>query len=247
MEADKVKSYFETAEVVADYARAVDEVGLWESEKAVILPLLEKSARILELGCGAGRIGINLARLGYENVLSTDFSENMVKVANAIIERDGLNMSAQVCDATDIALPDASFDAVIFGFNGLMQIPKAENRLRAMEEIFRVLRRGSKFVFTTHDRKTPRNRNYWLNEEKQWLHGVQDPRLDDFGDIYYKGDHGNIFIHSPSKEEVLESLREAGFEPTLCRLRSEIAAEPPAVLDFSDDCIFWTAEKPPAK
>lgn len=247
MEADKVKSYFETAEVVADYARAVDEVGLWESEKAVVLPLVEKSSKILELGCGAGRIGINLARLGYENVLSTDFSENMVKVANAIIERDGLDMSARVCDATAIDLPSDSFDAVIFGFNGLMQIPKAENRFRAMEEIFRVLKRGGKFVFTTHDRKTPRNRSYWLSEEKQWLHGVQDPRLDDFGDIYYRGEHGNIFIHSPSKEEVLESLRDAGFVRISDRLRSEIATEPPAVLDFSDDCIFWVAEKPPAK
>ena len=247
MEADKVKSYFETAEVVADYARAVDEVGLWESEKAVVLPLVEKSAKILELGCGAGRIGINLARLGYENVLSTDFSENMVKVANAIIGRDGLDMSARVCDATAIDLPSDSFDAVIFGFNGLMQIPKAENRFRAIGEIFRVLKRGGKFVFTTHDRHTPRNRNYWLSEERQWLHGVQDPRLDDFGDIYYKGEHGNIFIHSPSKEEVFESLRDAGFVGISDRLRSEIAAEPPAVLDFSDDCIFWTAEKPPAK
>ena len=171
----------------------------------------------------------------------------MVKVANAIIGRDGLDMSARVCDATAIDLPSDSFDAVIFGFNGLMQIPKAENRFRAIGEIFRVLKRGGKFVFTTHDRHTPRNRNYWLSEERQWLHGVQDPRLDDFGDIYYKGEHGNIFIHSPSKEEVFESLRDAGFVGISDRLRSEIAAEPPAVLDFSDDCIFWTAKKPPAK
>ena len=47
MEADAVKSYFERAEVVADYARAVDEVGLWKSEEAVICALVPKDAAVL--------------------------------------------------------------------------------------------------------------------------------------------------------------------------------------------------------
>ncbi len=248
MEADAVKSYFERAEVVADYARAVDEVGLWKSEEAVICSLVPKDAAVLELGCGAGRIGINLARRGYSNVLSTDFSENMVKIAEAIGARDGLKMSFAVCDATATALPDESFDAAIFGFNGLMQIPKAENRKNAVREIFRVLKSGGIFVFTTHDREVSAHRRYWESEEKQWAHGVQDPRLDDFGDIYYKGEHGNIFIHSPSKDEVAEMLERAGFETILAKRRSEIAQENASVEEFSDDCIFWAAKKPaPAK
>lgn len=248
MEADAVKSYFERADVVADYARAVDEVGLWESEEKVICALVPKDAAVLELGCGAGRIGINLARRGYSNVLSTDFSENMVKIAAAIGARDGLKMSFAVCDATATALPDESFDAVIFGFNGLMQIPKSANRESAVLEIFRVLKSGGTFVFTTHDREVSAHRHYWESEKKQWAHGVQDPRLDEFGDIYYKGEHGNIFIHSPSKNEVAEMLERAGFEIVLAKRRSEIAKENASVEEFSDDCIFWVAKKTaPAK
>lgn len=243
MESQNVKSYFECSDVVADYAKAVDEVGLWKSEEKIICEYVGKSAAIVELGCGAGRIGINLARRGFENVLSTDFSENMVRVAKAFIEGESLKMKAEVCDATNIKYPDASFDAAIFGFNGLMQIPKSANRKTAVENIFRILKDGGVFIFTTHDREVPKHRHYWLSEEKQWEHNAQDPRLDEFGDIYYKGEHGNIYIHSPSKNEVHNSLQNAGFQTELCARRSEIAAEPPSVLDFSDDCLFWVAKK----
>ena len=41
MEQSTVKNYFETPGVVADYADAVDSVGLWRSEKIVV----EKFAR----------------------------------------------------------------------------------------------------------------------------------------------------------------------------------------------------------
>ena len=72
----------------------------------------------------------------------------------------------------------------------------------------------------------------------------QHPLLDDFGDLWYAGAHGNIFIHSPVKEEVREDLEAAGFRVDFCRLRSKISEEPEAVLEFSDDCIFWAARKP---
>ena len=47
--------------MVEDYARAVDEVGLWNSERAMVSKYFNPDDAILELGCGAGRISINLA------------------------------------------------------------------------------------------------------------------------------------------------------------------------------------------
>lgn len=67
--------------------------------------------------------------------------------------------------------------------------------------------------------------------------------LDDFGDIFYEGEHGNIFIHSPSREEIELALSEAGFYIVFSAARPEIAQEPELVRDFSDDCIFWCAKK----
>ena len=243
MDSNTVKSYFENLNVVADYAKAVDEVKLWRSEEIVFSKFLAQENSILELGCGAGRIGINLVRNGYTNVKITDFSENMVTVAKMIIERDNLSMSAEVCDATQIPYQDNSFDAVIFGFNGLMQIPHKHRRISALKHIKRILKDGGVFIFTTHDRDVSAHKDYWQSEKKQWDNGVQDPRLDEYGDIYYKGDHGNIFIHSPSKDEIIQSLSEVGLELIFSERRSTIANEPTCVSDFSDDCIFWTAKK----
>lgn len=243
MDSNTVKSYFENLNVVADYARAVDQVKLWNSENIVFSKFTKPDDAILELGCGAGRIGINLARNGYANIKITDFSENMVAIAKMIIERDALNVSAEVCDATQIPYPDNSFDAVIFGFNGLMQIPQKDRRITALKHIRRILKSDGVFIFTTHDRDVSAHQDYWTSEKKQWDNGVQDPRLDEFGDIFYKGDHGNIFIHSPSKDEIMQSLVESELDLIYSERRSIIADEPPCVSDFSDDCIFWTVKK----
>ncbi|MBO5255233.1 MAG: class I SAM-dependent methyltransferase [Opitutales bacterium] len=243
MDAETVKEYFEKPQVVADYLRAAEEVGLWESERIVIEKYVPKTAKILELGCGAGRIARGLSAIGYENITATDFSKNMVKAASALAKKYGDKTVCEFCDATNICFEDESFDAVIFGFNGLMQIPKEKNRINALSEIFRVLKSCGVFIFTTHDRNSKGNEAYWNMEFKQWVHGCQNPVLDEYGDIFYRGDHGNIFIHSPVEEEICRALDKVGFSALFRALRSDIAKESTAVEDFSDECIFRVVKK----
>jgi len=243
MDASTVRKYFENPRVVSDYAAAAENVGLWESEKKVFFEYIPKDARVLELGCGAGRVSIGLSQAGYADITATDFSPAMVEAAAQLAATRAPDVKCAVCDATKIAFPDESFDAVIFAFNGLMQIPRRESRVAALREIGRVLRRGGVFAFTTHDRLTPEHAQYWSAEQKQWKCGAQNPVLDDFGDIFYAGDHGSVFIHSPTDGEVSEALAAAGFSEIFKKLRSRIAEEPPAVVDFSDDCVFRVVKK----
>ena len=206
MDSKTVKDYFSIPAVVSDYLEAAEKVGLWASEKIVIEKFVPKTARILELGCGAGRIAHGLCALGYTDILATDFSENMVRAAQSLGRKYADSAAFAVCDATEINLPDESFDAVIFGFNGLMQIPKSKNRQKALAEIFRVLKPDGVFIFTTHERDVGRNQAYWESERRRWAHNCQDPVLDDFGDIFYGGDHGNVYIHSPADAEISDML-----------------------------------------
>lgn len=238
MNPDKVKEYFSQSSVVCDYARAVFDVGLWESEKILALEHIEKSFRILELGCGAGRISLGLWGLGYRDICATDFSPTMVEVAKNIFEGAGAGIKTRVADATDLPFEDGSFDAAIFGFNGLMQIPLRGRRKRAISEISRVLRKGAPFIFTTHDRDNPANSQYWQDETKLWREHKNNQKLDEFGDICYESGHGEIFIHSPTKEAVDEDINGANFAKIFEKKRSEIAFEKASVKDFSDDCIF---------
>ncbi len=241
MDASFVKNYFENMRVVSDYAKAVDSVGLWASEKMLIERYIPKTAKVLELGCGAGRIAIGMARLGYENIYASDFSTNMVDVAKQLAERDSLNVEFSVQDATAISLPDETFDVVIFGFNGLMQIPKHQNRFKAMCEIHRVLKEDGLLIFTTHDRAL--TADYWNAERKIWSSGGNSKLLDEFGDKCYEGEHGEIFIHSPDAAEVERLLKFSGFDIVFESVRSDIAEENSAVKDFSDECVFRVVKK----
>lgn len=245
MDAEKVRNYFERLNVVCDYARAVEGVGLWESEKKIFCGRIGRDSEILELGCGAGRIAHGLFRLGYKRITATDFSSNMIDVARAVARELGDSVDYRVEDARSLSFPDGSFDAAIFGFNGLMQIPGRSQRRRAMSEAHRVLRGGGVFIFTTHDRDLPSNCAYWERERALWERGGRNPDLDEFGDrVYGDGSGGNIYIHSPVLSDVEADLRAAGFCVCFRARRSEIAAEPARVREFSDDCVFWVAEKP---
>lgn len=42
------------------YTEAIDQVGLWESEKIIFNKYINFNDKILDLGCGAGRTTINL-------------------------------------------------------------------------------------------------------------------------------------------------------------------------------------------
>ncbi len=243
MDAENVKNYFCKTEVVCDYARAVTRVGLWESEKLVFGKYLEPGWRVLELGCGAGRIAHGLSLIGFGNVVGTDFSPAMVEVARAIAADSGGCAEFRVEDATGLSFADSSFDAAVFGFNGIMQIPLRRRRRLAMSEAARVLRPGGIFIFTTHDRDAPRNAAYWRAERESWAEGTQHSALDEFGDICYESGCGELFIHSPSRAEVREDASSAGFGILLEKKRSEIAFEPQTVREFSDECVFWVCQK----
>lgn len=73
MNPETVKNYFDNPLVVADYAYAAENVGLWNSERIVFEKYIPKSSKIIEFGCGAGRISLGLSALGYGNITATRF------------------------------------------------------------------------------------------------------------------------------------------------------------------------------
>lgn len=240
---DPVKQYFESQTVVEEYAAATKRVGLWISEEKVFTRLFEKEAAILELGCGAGRIAFGLYELGYRYLMATDFSRPMVQQAKQIAQMLDYRVALQVADARSLRFEDDSFDGAIFGFNGWMQIPTTAGRELALKEIFRVLRPGAWFVCTTHDRDRFGQKNFWEAEAKRWQDGEQSPELEVFGDRAESLAEGRHFMHVPTVAEIEALLQRVGFRIEAHAMRSELANEPAAVREFSDDCRFWVVQK----
>ena len=101
---------------VSDSDRTYDEAA------ALIAPYIEPGMRVLELACGTGQFTLRLASLAGE-WYATDFSAAMLGRA---ARRAGSRGAAfGVADAYNLALPDASFDAVLIG-NALHIMPEPE-------------------------------------------------------------------------------------------------------------------------
>ena len=244
MDVKNVKAYFESDGVVDYYAKASVELGLWASEEKIFTRLFSPDDSILELGCGAGRIAIGLYELGFRNLLATDYARKMVGKTRDLAKRLDYAIHSRVADATQLDFEDTIFDGAIFGFNGLMQIPKSAQRERALIEVFRVLRPGAWFVFTTHDRNWSTHRDFWKAETVRWEYGKERPELEDFGDRTEQTDHGVHFMHVPTVGEMQLLLTRVGYHIEVSLMRSELGKESAEVEAFSDDCRFWIVKKP---
>ncbi|MFL2938502.1 MAG: class I SAM-dependent methyltransferase [Opitutales bacterium] len=241
----EVLQYYQTKKVLEHYEEATRRIGLWKSEELVFRQAFSsEQGSLLELGCGTGRIAFSLWSLGYEKIWATDFSSKMIRSSLAInsVRRTGIHFEKQ--DARNMSFEDQSFHGIIFGFNGLMQIPGSQNRSQAMQEVFRLLKPDGKFVFTTHDRSMPKWKKFWINERKKWRRGLQDGALLEFGDRFEETPKGKLYIHVPEISEIRKALKQIGFVVEQDFLRSKIATESKLVNEYSDECRFWVARKP---
>lgn len=97
-----VRADFNDINTVIHYARASHFLGLWKSEALMIERFFpKKQARLLEAGCGAGRVTIGLWELGYQNLTAFDFAEELLDQArNLAVQRDAAGIRYFHADAT---------------------------------------------------------------------------------------------------------------------------------------------------
>lgn len=99
---------------------------------------------ILDIGVGAGRTTW-LLRLLSDKYIAVDLSPEMVETCRR--EHPGLDV--RVADARDLSTFDPySFSLVFFSFNGIDLLDR-KDRLRAIDEIHRILKPGGLFLYST--------------------------------------------------------------------------------------------------
>jgi SAM-dependent methyltransferase len=131
------------------WARAAEEEETGASGDATPWMLaaaeLRPGKRVLELACGAGRVGLQAASLvGPDGtVLCSDFSQEMVDAVADRVERLGVpNVETRLLDAQQLELPDDEFDAVLCRFGYMLMA----DPVQALRESARVLRTDGKLA-----------------------------------------------------------------------------------------------------
>ena len=151
------------SDAASSWARAAEEEETGASRDATTWMLeaadLQPGERVLELACGAGRVGLQAAaRVGPDGtVLCTDFSEAMVEAVAERVQRLGIdNVETRVLDAEHLELEgEAPFDAVLCRFGYMLMA----DPLQALRESARALRPGGRLVLAVWG---PGEKNPWL-------------------------------------------------------------------------------------
>jgi SAM-dependent methyltransferase len=104
------------------WARAPGHDSYWRFHRDAFLPLVPPPGRLtLDVGCGEGRVGRDLARLGHR-VVGVDASTTLARSAHAHPESGG---PVIVGDAAGLPLPDGVADCVV-AFMALQDVDDME-------------------------------------------------------------------------------------------------------------------------
>jgi ubiquinone/menaquinone biosynthesis C-methylase UbiE len=129
------------------YARwRASEVGaITESlQHALMLRLIGDVAnkRVLDVGCGDGKLAVELAQRGGGQVAAVDVSPAMIEAARERAKSLAVELDLQAASVQSLPFPDASFDIVV-AFTILCFVQDAAP---AFAEISRVLKPGGRLV-----------------------------------------------------------------------------------------------------
>lgn len=116
--------------------------------------LKERGARrVLDLGCGAGRHLVYLAKEGFD-VYGVDISGTALEYTRHWLNQEGLAAELKQSDMTALAYPDGFFDAVISIF--VIYHGTVESMTKAIAEIYRVLKAGGLALLTFPSKRSHR-------------------------------------------------------------------------------------------
>jgi SAM-dependent methyltransferase len=103
-----------------------------------------KDEKVLELGCGTGRLTIPLAKNGY-NITGVDFTSSMLQKAKAKTTKAGLNIEFIEADMRTLSLSE-KFDLIFIPFNSIHHLYKNEDLFNTFKVVKHHLKDGGLFL-----------------------------------------------------------------------------------------------------
>jgi 2-polyprenyl-3-methyl-5-hydroxy-6-metoxy-1,4-benzoquinol methylase len=139
-EAEEISQAF-YAELGADGLASRTRPEWDEKIVSAVVEMLPPKARVLDVGCGYGRVALPLARAGYE-VEGLDLSENLIAAAQRAADARGLPIDLIVGSMAELPYSASSFDVVICLWSAFNEVLDEDAQVRTISEMWRVLRPG---------------------------------------------------------------------------------------------------------
>jgi ubiquinone/menaquinone biosynthesis C-methylase UbiE len=144
--------YLHSPNVARGYDAALAGSTLFAADEAFAERHFPTPGKLIDLGCGTGRLLLAFARRGY-SVLGVDLSSEMLAVAREKATAASLPVALLRANLAELdSVGDATFDYAACLFSTLGMVAGADTRRRVVEHAFRVLRPGGRFVLHVHNR-----------------------------------------------------------------------------------------------
>ena len=144
--------YLHSADMVAGYDAQMQGSPLARADVAVCDRVFARPGRLVDLGCGTGRLAAHFAGRGFA-CTGVDLSPEMLDRARANADRAGVAVEWVAANLVDLALlADGSFDYAACLFSTLGMVCGPANRAAAVASTYRVLAPGGRLVLHAHNR-----------------------------------------------------------------------------------------------
>lgn len=198
--------YFRAPEVARSYDQQLADSHLLRIDQQFTDQHFPAPGRLLDLGCGTGRLLAHAAQRGCW-CLGVDLSHEMLRVARekvAAVPHACHFIRANIVELD--AIEGGSFDYAACLFSTLGMVIGHEHRLRVLQHVHRLLRPGGVFVLHVHNR--------WFNFRHPQLRGWLLRSLFTHGGDHRMPAHasvGNITLHLFTRTEAERLLHRASF------------------------------------
>lgn len=125
-----------------------------------------KELKIYDIGCGLGRTTFELKKM-FPNSKIEAIDINKIFINNCKKRNSDNSILFKHKNIIEKINEKEKYDLILFSFNGLTNILEEEEVRMALNNIYNLLKKGGKFIFTIHDMfSTEEYKNYWLEKVK---------------------------------------------------------------------------------
>ena len=154
-----------------------------EAEIAFVLSRIKHNDKVLDLGCGYGRVAIRLLEKA-KTIVGIDISKDNIELAKTTLDKYD-SCEFFVMDAVDLKFSDNTFDMVICVQNGISAFKV--DPLRLINESIRVTKKSGTVLFSSYSEKFWNFRLKWFQiQAEHKLIGEIDKKLTKNGIIVCK-------------------------------------------------------------